>query len=253
MIRFEHLDVNVVDHCNNHCTSCTHCSPFSEPSFMPPETLAADLRKLREVAHFDYICLLGGEPLLHPELDQLVRVTKASGAGDQARVVTNGWLLPQMREEFWRAMWEQAIEWTVYPNIPADVESESDRVMETKCPLFHITPFKNRRAEFSYCFDAPDDGTRFRQCYWKGSCMTVHYGHLFLCAQSRVFPHRWLGKEQGHDGLPLDGITEESLQAFLDRTEPLSSCSICAGSFAKTHPHEQCASEEEWKKRSTAI
>jgi hypothetical protein len=37
------------------------------------------------------------------------------------------------------------------------------------------------------------------------------------------------GRPCGSDGIPVAGITEQQLRDYLERSEPLGACSICAG------------------------
>ena len=102
------LDVDIVSHCNLNCAACCHFSPAAEPSYLALDSYRRDLEKLARIEgvgqYFEAICLMGGEPLLHPELPAFIRTTHEILPQAQVRVVTNGLLLRSMPQEFWDAM-----------------------------------------------------------------------------------------------------------------------------------------------------
>lgn len=71
----------------------------------PPPTSAADLqRRLAQVGGDDgLVVLLGGEPLLHPELPRLLAVIRAAGRRPGIVTTARPLLLPQVRERLRRA------------------------------------------------------------------------------------------------------------------------------------------------------
>ena len=65
-----YLDIHVVDHCNLRCAGCLHFAPLATEHFIDLAAYDRDLEMLAAVegieGYFDCICLMGGEPLLHP-------------------------------------------------------------------------------------------------------------------------------------------------------------------------------------------
>ena len=76
-----YLDVHVCDHCNLRCAGCLHFAPLAEQRFLDLDEYARDLEQLAAVrgiaGYFDTIVLMGGEPLLHPRVAEVVRTTRA--------------------------------------------------------------------------------------------------------------------------------------------------------------------------------
>lgn len=69
-----HLDVHVTDHCNLNCKGCTHFAPLVEQEvFKDPDQVGKDLRELAKKFVIKKIHLLGGEPLLHPRVNEFVK------------------------------------------------------------------------------------------------------------------------------------------------------------------------------------
>ena len=102
------LDVDIASHCNLNCASCCHYSPVSEPEFLSLDSYAHDLALLSGIEgaseFFDAICLMGGEPLLHPELADFVYATRRYLPDAKIRLVTNGILLDEASSEVWDAL-----------------------------------------------------------------------------------------------------------------------------------------------------
>lgn len=245
MITLEHLDVNIVTHCNKTCVSCSHASPHSKPFFMKVEDMVRDLDNLKSVAHFEMVTLVGGEPLLHPQIVDFMRAAKASGICDQVCVVTNGELLPRMPEDFWNAL--EVLRLSIYGSLKPNILP----LAQERSELHGFDLFAWSYPEFFKQLKAvPDDGVEsFKTCEWRQDCFTVHLGNFYLCPQSIFFPPRFM-HSLPNDGLELDGITEEKLSAYINRSNPFEACKICLAGDKVLAPWQE-ATKKEWQKLST--
>lgn len=241
MIELGHLDLNVVLHCNQKCVSCSHASPFTDVWSMTPEILARDLAAIKPVVHFHRLQLVGGEPTLHKNLPEMIRVAKASGVGASVSIITNGRLLGRMPDEFWQEI--DIIQLSAYPTLSAEsIEASKAKAAEFNKPLY-VAYFTEFHQQFR---STQSDGSNFTKCHWKTNCFTVHDGYFALCPQSVFFPKNFMGLEQFVDCLPLEGITEQKLSAYLNRTEPFNACRICAANEMKPKPWREAKTKEEW-------
>ena len=77
-----------VRHCNLSCAYCNEFDSFSQP--VPTREMLNRIDRLASLGT-TVITLSGGEPLLHPELDEIVRRIRRHGI--IAEVLTNGYLL----------------------------------------------------------------------------------------------------------------------------------------------------------------
>src|SRR5882724_1738302 len=80
--------------CNLACKYCNEFDDFSKP--VPLETMFRRVDKLAELGTA-VITISGGEPLLHPELDDIIRRIRKNGI--IAGLITNGYLLVPERIE----------------------------------------------------------------------------------------------------------------------------------------------------------
>src|SRR5215471_19797050 len=74
--------------CNLSCTYCSEYDDFSDP--VPLEEMYRRVDKLAELGT-TLIVISGGEPLLHPDLDDIIRRIRSHGM--IAGLITNGYLL----------------------------------------------------------------------------------------------------------------------------------------------------------------
>lgn len=239
MIEHGTLEANVTRHCTNRCTNCSHANPFHPPYFMAPEQLAQDLAALKPVLKVKQFYCLGGEPLLHPQILDLLDVGRASGIAQEICVLTNAMLLDRMPEAFFQKI--NVLRISVYPKLPR----ERMELAKAKQKQYGFYLGFDGVSLFWKQFEANPLGESFHQCPWKGACWTVHDGHFYLCPQAAFWPDRFFGLPQWHDGLPLAGLTEEKLSAYVNRKEPFIACRLC-GSYKKQVPWTESATYEDW-------
>jgi len=239
------LEANICRHCQNRCISCSHGSPWAKPYFMEPDQLARDLDALKKVLTVQQFYCLGGEPLLHPRILDLLDVGRASGIAKENCILTNGRLLPKMPEAFWTKL--DVIRISVYPTLDRSVIE----LAEQKKKQYGFYLGLDFISTFWKQFEVSFDGRTFDKCPWKGGCWTVHDGYFYLCPQSAFFTDQFMGLAQNIDGLPLhDGLTDESFKAYLNRKEPYNACRICH-SYKVQVPWREAGSLEEWIQEST--
>src|ERR1700686_2351946 len=75
--------------------ACAYCNEYDD--FSPPVPLATMRRRLDRLAELGttIVTLSGGEPLLHPELDEIIAHVRSHGA--ISGMITNGYLLTAER------------------------------------------------------------------------------------------------------------------------------------------------------------
>lgn len=128
-----------VRRCNLACTYCNEFDGFSQP--VATEAMFRRLDKLAELGTA-VITISGGEPLLHPELDEIIgRIRKH---GMIAGLITNGYLLVASRIERLNRAGLEWLQISIDNVTPDDVSKKSLKVLDKKLELlaqhadFHV-------------------------------------------------------------------------------------------------------------------
>jgi MoaA/NifB/PqqE/SkfB family radical SAM enzyme len=125
--------------CNLACTYCNEFDDFSKP--VPIEEMYRRIDKLGALGT-SVVTISGGEPLMHPELDDVIRRIRANGM--IAGLITNGYLLVADRI---KRLNRAGLEWLQISidNVnPDDVSKKSLKVLDKKLQLlaeyadFHV-------------------------------------------------------------------------------------------------------------------
>jgi hypothetical protein len=104
--------MRIVDGCNLRCEYCTAYSPYLHGQ-VPADELIASFKEWRKKIHPRVFILYGGEPLLHPELERLVRESANIWNDSKLSLVTNGLLLDRVKPEVLQAIKETGYEVTI--------------------------------------------------------------------------------------------------------------------------------------------
>jgi hypothetical protein len=235
MIRVPHLETDITQSCQLSCVGCNHSVPLWRahgPWSADVQQVAADLGHLAGIMHADRWGALGGEPLLHHRLVDILRVARDSGVADRTEVWTNGLLLQRQKPEFWRAFDilvlsvyegkhdEASLAWIAAKCRDEGVELvvKDERAMRNFKTMLEPRPT-----------GAPATAAKFAGCFFRAFSRVANYGHFFTCCCAPHLPMLVQGRQFGDDGVPIAGLTEEALAAYLSRTEPLGCCTVCAG------------------------
>src|SRR3954454_4358205 len=73
--------------CNLSCTYCNEYDDFSKP--VPTNVMVGRINRLADLGT-SILTISGGEPLLHPELDEIIAAIRSRGV--MAGMITNGYL-----------------------------------------------------------------------------------------------------------------------------------------------------------------
>ena len=125
--------------CNLSCTYCNEYDDFSDP--VPVDEM---LRRIDHLGRLgtSVITISGGEPLLHPELDQIVARIRRTGA--IAGMITNGYLLMPDRIERLNKAGLDHMQISIDNVMPDEVSKKSLKVLDKKLQMlaehadFHV-------------------------------------------------------------------------------------------------------------------
>jgi MoaA/NifB/PqqE/SkfB family radical SAM enzyme len=125
--------------CNFACTYCNEFDDFSKP--VPIEEMHRRIDKLGELGT-SVVTISGGEPLMHPELDDVIRRIRTHGM--VAGLITNGYLLVAERIQRLNRAGLEWLQISIDNVNPDDVSKKSLKVLDKKLQLlaehadFHV-------------------------------------------------------------------------------------------------------------------
>lgn len=231
-IRFE---IHLAEHCNLKCCACNNFSCIAEPELVDVEEFSKDMKRLGEI--FSHECesilLIGGEPLLHPEIITLMKIARENFRHGEISIFTNGILLAGQKNEFWQSCHENNISITISPYpIKLDtgkIKSQSEK-FGVKCKWalsrdsFYIEPLN---------LDGNSDiNLNFGLCVRANGCISLSHGRLFTCTFVPNVHH--FNKKFG-TSIPVtradyvdiydDNITPDAILQKM--SEPIPACRYC--------------------------
>lgn len=181
------LETHIVEHCDLNCQMCTHFSPLARPEFAKLDSFTCDMQRLRELFRDDllYIMLLGGEPLLHPELPAFFDAARTCFPHTDIILYTNGLRLSRMDEGFWNSSRKNRISFTLtrYP-VQADYETIDSLLsrQEINYQYCNTAGRSKRSSHFPLDLDGKQDPQKsFSRCSMANRCIFLRDGKLYTC------------------------------------------------------------------------
>ena len=186
--RLSYFVLNILDHCNLKCKGCDHFAAIAEERFVSLVSIQNDLKRMAFITNgaVTRIGIMGGEPLLHPDLIEILHTAREAFPKSLLQLVTNGILLLSQSNLFWNVCRENEIIIVVtkYP-----INLDHDRMMETaKANKVKFQFYGNSGivTKTSYKMPMDVDGMQnaklsFWNCYHVNTCPLVMEGKLYPC------------------------------------------------------------------------
>lgn len=191
-----HFEFHLVEHCNLKCAGCTHFSPLAKEKFLKPLEFERDINRLSELTGGDtrFINLLGGEPLLHPQICVFLKLARKAFPNTLIRVVTNGIKLLDMPQEFWDCCKDCSITIGI-TQYPIDVDYQKViNVIHSKGIKYES--FSGEGYPRDEMWRLSLDGSasnrpleNFVRCPRANACIFVSHGKVFNCATMANINH----------------------------------------------------------------
>jgi len=243
------VEYNLTEHCNLSCYACDHASPLLPRKFATVEDFARDFEALADVFHSKQLRIVGGEPLLHPQLFDFLKEARRIGIADAIVLITNGVLLPQMPDQLWELIDQLWV--SVYPGIKSKFDEEKYteicKARDIRLEVWRVDKFYrtiiNDRIE-----DPALVKKIFQECKMVSeySCHTVHEGRFYKCSVAPFMGPRLALRGVDFNNYETDGISlhnnptlYEDIDRCLNGPTPLAACSFCLGTSGPLVAHRQ--------------
>lgn len=182
------IEFHISEHCNLKCAGCDHFSPLADPEFANYEETEKDLLRLRDLFGKDgieRIHILGGEPLLNPQVKSFLSMTRSIFPICRIELVTNGILLLRQGKDFWETCrsCDIIIRPTKYPiNIDfAEIEKKATKE-GVKFRYFNEGQVVKTLYRLKLNTEGRCDGNcSFTACDMANKCWMLKHGKLFTC------------------------------------------------------------------------
>jgi len=249
VLQVKSLEAPLTEHCNLKCAGCNQASPHMEEKSLAVKELARDLSVLTKVMKTNEFKVLGGEPLQHPELDQILEVIRKSEITRKIVLVTNGMLLHRTDAHIWKSI--DKIWLSIYPNVRlkwalSEIEAQCKK-HDVQLELHPSDQF--RRAVINQEITDSDLVQKiYDNCKsvhaWK--CYTVVNGRFFKCSKATLIKKRLAITGTAYKEVPRDGVElhphwflRQRLERYLASKTPLGACRYCLGTSGPSFNHHQ--------------
>ena len=241
--RLPYVEYHVADHCNLNCKGCVHFSPLVNDKVFPTFTeVKSDLQHLsRLVPYIDTIRILGGEPLLNPELPQYMQMTREIYPYAKISVVTNGLLLKSCRFLGDFVKYRIGIDISLYKPMMAQIDGLLKRLRDKEIFAVVSEPID----EFAYALDKRGGHARFAKRH-NCTCPNLNNGALYVCPVIAYI--KYFNKAFDYDFDELDGridiydtsLNFEKLQKELHKVrKACDNCLYISSEHMVSKPWEQ--------------
>lgn len=232
------LHIHLADHCNLNCKGCDNFSPLSPEVFADLAVVEKDCAQIAKLSkgRVNEIQLLGGEPLLHPQVALFPEVVRKYFPTVPIKLITNGMLLTRQKESFWESCRKNNIEIVVtkYP-IKLDHDTIEKHVREQRVNFtFYGSTGTVEKTMQCAPLDlegkqAPRDS--FLRCNSANRCIAMDNGRIYTCS---LIPYvKYFNKQFGEelvvsDRDSIDIHKAESIDEILEFvSKPMPFCRYC--------------------------
>lgn len=230
-----HIEYCITDICNRNCAACSHLAPLAKaPNFVSVEEFTRVTAMLRQaLPEIHTFWLTGGEPTLHPQYMELLKIARQIYTDCYIGIYTNGSTLKNKETDaaFWEFVRERGIVWgvTLYGEEREYFESLFSRhgclknlaIVQGGRYFLNLTNYSKNQAITK---------EKYEQCGWERGKINVRNGKIYNCASSEFVDlfNGYFGaklKISETDYLNIDEtLTKERIDKFRN---PIPFCGHC--------------------------
>lgn len=258
--RLFHFEIHITDHCNLNCKGCGHFSNLCEPSFLGLDAFRSDMTAVAQRLDVEQVFILGGEPLLHPRVEEFVRVARTCFPTTRIYLMTNGTLVTRMGPTFWRALAETdtVLLCDLYP-IQLPRGRIDARGAESGVKV-EWTGYRDKFFKLPIDVEGRQDAAdSFKRCSGVCNCPMVRDGRIYPCAYAAYADV--LSTRFGLEGIEADDADSRSVHDDSDPRElmdfllgPIPWCRHCDFDSFSMFPWDRSRRElSEWVCEPAAV
>jgi hypothetical protein len=232
------------------CLSCEHCSTHSpfRKGVTSLEEHVNTWELWSKILQPKVVNLGGGEPLLHPHVEQLVYEMKRIWKDSQIRITTNGVILPKISDNVLRRWGEQGVTIVISKHLDTP---QYNAVLQKSRHRFNRFGIKSEEGNFllwlalykqdDSLHPLPHGGNpevAFGKCCAK-TCSSIYRNQFWRCAnmmasylaakEGAISADKWLPVVGTHQPMTLDNTPEEILAYLTAGAMP--ECAMCPDEY----------------------
>lgn len=182
------FEIHLCEHCNLNCKGCDNYSPLAGEEYIDIHSFTRQLKQMRRifgVKGIKEVRLLGGEPLLHPHISEIVIKARKILPDSTLTVITNGFLLSKLGETFYKICADNDIHIMVtrYP-VSFDYDAILTKMKNNRvvCGVFNSEPVKTLFKKPLDITGSKDARRMFDLCMNANHCIFLRDGRLYTCS-----------------------------------------------------------------------
>lgn len=244
-----YLEVHLVDHCNLSCNACTHFSSISPEKFANINEFEKQMKALSKKLRFNRIRLLGGEPLLHPDIADFIEVTKKYFPKSFVSICTNGILLPSMKKDFWDTCRKNnvVIDISKYPVIEDKAALFENLIKENNVDFGGFHDGRDRKL-FHNQWGNSDKYVSFENCaIHRKNIAILKDGRIFVCPKTAfidIYNKYFAQSVPQGKGINIYFSSGKNIKKYLSK--PVETCKYCSYMWKIVDWHISQKQSEEW-------
>lgn len=189
------IDIIATEKCNLNCATCGHLAPIVDkdsPDYFKAEDLAATISKLKELDRvLDSILITGGEPMLNPDLPEIVDIVYKNFPDKQRYLYSNLTLYEKNREWLLKKMNETgtSLIGSMYPGHNDDGMGQAMSDRDEGLIDFKIGGgFPPNFGDFPISREPKYNNRTKGGCY-NSRCIALKGNYIYLCPVVSAIPH----------------------------------------------------------------
>lgn len=232
------VEFHIVENCNLNCKGCIHFSPLADKESVSIKQYRNDVKRVAEITSGEIkeIHLLGGEPLLHPELNKILKITRTYFKNSEIKLISNGILVLNQKENFWQTMKSNDIQLAI-TEYPIKINYQQISYLTKKYGIkysFYAPSKENSQWHFPIDIEGnQNEQYSYSNCRKGNNCTNINIinGKLYMCpiCSNIKYFNKYFNVEckvEPEDYLKLNEIRSvEEINEFLSKPTPF--CKYC--------------------------
>ncbi len=184
----EYFSVDIASHCNLNCKYCDHFSPLADEQYVNINDLKKHFKQISKLVYVNKISLMGGEPLLHPNITDIMIMAKDIFPNTNIILWTNGILLEHQPDKFWEIckQYKISIEITKYP-IQLNYKLIKEKMFKYNILFSYVFERKTlykKMHKFIFDLEGKQNPEEMSKICWqnKGHCTYFNGGYFYPCS-----------------------------------------------------------------------